>query len=318
MDRRCFLSILFAGMAGGGVQAQSPHYKIGTVNFNALRPAVMQIFFNALQKYGYIQGQNLSVDSRFGEPEELPSLAAALVRTDVQLISCGASAPLRAVIGATRAIPVVAIDLETDPVASGFAASLARPGGNMTGFFLDLAEFSAKRLELLKPTLPRIQRVVALWDPVLDKGPVTSLERAANTLGLKLLLRQVANQHDLSQAFTASAKFKAGAVLVMQSPRLDLLRPEILRLAKDGRVPVAALFGDFAVDGALLSYGPDVDDMTAQTADYIDKVLRGTKPGELPIQRPTRFDLVINVRTAKQLGITIPPTVLARADTVIH
>jgi putative ABC transport system substrate-binding protein len=220
--------------------------------------------------------------------------------------------------GATRTIPVVAIDLETDPVASGFAASLARPGGNMSGFFLDLAEFSAKRLELLKETLPQIKRVVALWDPVLDRAPVTSLERAADTLGLKLLLIQVENQGDLVHAFSASANFKAGAVLVMQSPRLDILRPEILRLATDRRVPVAALFGDFAADGALMSYGPNVDDMTAQTADYIDKVLRGAKPGELPIQRPTRFDLVFNLRTAKRLGISVPPSILTRADTLIQ
>jgi len=319
MDRRSFLAMLGTGIVAGRAHAGTgTSYKIGTVNFRALRPAVMEIFFAALHKYGYIQGQNLAIDSRFGEPNELPALAAALVRTDVQLISCGASAPLRAVMGATRTIPVVAIDLETDPVASGFAASLARPSGNMTGFFLDLAEFSAKRLELLKETLPKLRRVVALWDPVLDRAPVTSLERAANTLGLKLLLRPVENQGELEAAFSVSMNFRAAAVVVMQSPRLDILRPEILRLAVERHLPVTALFADFTADGGLLSYGPSVDDMTAQTADYIDKILRGAKPGDLPIQRPTRFDFVFNLRTAKRLGISVPPSVLARADTVIQ
>ena len=160
--------------------------------------------------------------------------------------------------------------------------------------------------------------MVALWDPVLDRAPVTSLERAAETLGLKLFLRPVADQRDLAEAFNIAANIKAGAVLVMQSPRLDILRPEILRFAAAQRIPVAALFADFAAHGGLLSYGPDVDDMTAQTADYIAKVLKGAKPGELPIQRPTRFDLVLNLTTAKRLSINVPRSVLTRADTVIQ
>jgi putative ABC transport system substrate-binding protein len=319
MYRRKFLLMLGASVMATPSQGEPARArKVGVLNFRSLRPAVVKVFRDALRKRGYVEGQNLIMEYRFGSTDELKSMAAELVRSDVDLISCGASAPLRAVMAATRDIPVVAVDLETDPVASGYAVNLARPGGNMTGFFLDLPEFSAKRLELLKETIPQVRRVVALWDPVLDRAPVTSLEAAADALGLRLLLKAVDTEVALTEAFEASSEVKAGAVIVMQSPRLDLLRPKILELAEERRMPVFALFADFAAEGGLLSYGPNVDDMTAQTVDYIDRVLKGAKPGELPIQRPTRFDLVLNLRTARRLGLTVPRSVQTRADTVIQ
>jgi putative tryptophan/tyrosine transport system substrate-binding protein len=319
MYRRKFLLMLGVGVTAIPSKAEPTRTrKLGALNFRSLRPAVIQVLRDALHERGYVEGKNLVIDYRFGAPDELQTLAAELVRTDVELISCGASAPLRAVMAATRDIPVVAIDLETDPVASGYAVNLARPGGNMTGFFLDLPEFSAKRLELLKEAIPQVRRVVALWDPVLDRAPVTSLEAAADALGLRLLLKAVENEVSLLDAFKASSEVKAGAVIVMQSPRLDLLRSKILDLAEERRIPVFALFADFAADGGLLSYGPNVDDMTAQTVDYIDRIFKGAKPGELPIQRPTRFDLVLNLRTARRLGLTVPTSVQTRADVVIQ
>ena len=278
----------------------------------------MQIMTVSLGERGYVEGENLSIEFRFGNPEELPALAADLVRLDLELLFCGSSGPLRALMTQTRTIPIVAVDLETDPVAAGFAATLARPGGNLTGFFLDLPEFSAKRLELLKETVPGIRRVVALWDPALDKAPVTSLERAATALSLRVLLQPVDDGAGLMDAFKAASQAKAGAVMVMQSPRLDALKAEILELGARYRIPVAALFGNYAADGALLTYGPDVDEMTSRMADYIDRILKGSRPGDLPIQRPDRFQLALNTRTAKRLGITIPRSMLARADTVIQ
>jgi putative ABC transport system substrate-binding protein len=319
MNRRGFLLILGTALVDAPAEAQNPTmYRIGGLALRASRPVTTQIWLDALARRGYAQGRNLSVEFRFGEPEELPELAAQLVKLDLRLITCASSASLQALMAVTRDVPIIALDLETDPIASGFAASLARPAGNMTGFFLDLPEFSAKRLELLKETLPRVRRVVVLWDPALDIAPVTSLERAAIDLKLPLLLKAIKDEATLIEAFQASSDVKAGAVMVMQSPRLDLLRPKILQLAADRRLPVAALFADFAADGGLLSYGPNVDDMLAQTSDYVDKILKGGKPGELPIQRPTRFDLVLSMRTAKRLGIKIPTSVSTRADVIIE
>jgi putative ABC transport system substrate-binding protein len=250
MNRRAFLLVLGTIIVDGTAKAQDTiRYRIGVLALRQ-RPVLIQIWLDALAKRGYVQGQNLSVELRFGEPEELPSLAAQLVKLDLRLLACGSSAPLRALMGVTRNIPIVAIDLETDPIASGFAESLARPARNMTGFFLDLPEFSAKRLELLKETLPRVRRVVVLWDPALDRAPVTSLERAATNLKLPLLLKAVKDEATLFEAFQDSTEAKPGAVMVMQSPRLDLLRPRILQLAAERRLPVAALLPIMPPKGA--------------------------------------------------------------------
>jgi len=319
LDRRAFLSLLGAGLVVGEVRAEKgKSHRVGALNFRSMRPVIMQTVTVALRERGYVEGENLSAEFRFGDPEEFRALAAELVRLDPDLLLCGSSGPLRALMAETRSIPVVAVDLETDPIAAGFAATLARPGSNLTGLFLDLPEFSAKRLELLKEILPGTRRVLALWDPALDRAPVASLERAAAALSLGLLLQPVDDGTALIDAFKAASQAKAGAVMVMQSPRLDALSGEILELGAQHRIPVAALFGHYAAEGALLTYGPDVDAMTSRIGDYVDRILKGSKAGDLPIQRPDRFQLILNTRTAKRLGITIPQSVLVRADIVIQ
>jgi len=220
--------------------------------------------------------------------------------------------------GVTRTLPVVALDLETDPVASGFAANLARPGGNLTGFFLDLPGFSGKQLEILKETLPVLSQVVILWDPSMERAPLAGLESASRALGLRFFVREVADQSMLGSIFHDALAKKAGAVLVMQSPTLVGHRRQILKLAADFRLPVMGMFRNFTVEGALLSYGPNIDEMYRRTTVYVDKILKGAKPGDLPIQRPEKFDFVVNTRTASELSLTIPVSVLAQADEVIR
>ena len=319
MDRRDFLGAMGGIAFLRNVRADPAKvHRIGSLNFPSLRPAIKKMLLGAFSERGYVEGQNLHIEYRFGEPEQLPGMAAQLVSSGLELITCGSSGPVRALMTATRTVPVVAVDLETDPIAMGFAASLARPGGNLTGTFLDLPDFSAKRLEILKETMPMIKRVAALWDPALDRSPVTALERAAGALGLQLILAPVRSKIDLSSAFKNALRMKASAVMVMQSPRLDAIRTEILRLGSQAGMPIFALFGFYTAEGALLSYGPNVDEMTVRLAQYVDKILNGAKPSDLPIQTPERFDLVLNMRTAKQLGIAIPSSLPARADNVIH
>jgi putative ABC transport system substrate-binding protein len=270
-----------------------------------------------MRKLGYVHGQSAVIAIKYGTPEELPNLVAGLILDNMHVIACGSSACVRAAISATRTVPLVGVDLETDPIASGFAASLARPGGNLTGFFLDLPAFSAKRLEVLKETLPSLSRVLVLWDSSLDPAPLTGLESGAKALRLRLVIREVENESALAEAFEAGVNDKVGAVLVMQSPRLDGSRATILKLGASKRLPIAALFGNFVMEGGLLSYGPNAEELTRRTAEYIDKIIKGASPGDLPIQRPDKFDFVLNMRTARQLNLKIPESVLTRADHVI-
>ncbi|HTS51815.1 MAG TPA: ABC transporter substrate-binding protein [Burkholderiales bacterium] len=319
-DRRTFLSLLALGLLLSVRQGKAQPGKVFRIGmFNQPGPRIYEeLILAGLQKLGYVEGQNLLLERSYGTPQELPALASNLVRLNVDLIACGGSAAVRALMGATRKIPVVAVDLETDPVAQGFASSLAHPGGNLTGFFLDLPEFSAKRLEILKETLPTVTRVVALWDPAMDRGPVNAVRSAAQALNLRLFVIEVPDGSTLEAAFKEAIGRKAGAVLNMHSPGLDAYKAQILELAAQYRLPLMALFANFAADGAVLSYGPNIEDLTSRMAVYIDKILKGTRPGDLPIERPAKFDFVVNLQTAKILGLKVPQSILARADEVIR
>ena len=245
-------------------------------------------------------------------------MADELVRMNIEVIYAGGSSGVRAAFNATREIPIVAVDLETDPIASRMVASLARPGGNLTGFFLDLPEFSAKRLEILKEALPTVSRVVVLWDSSLDPAPLSRMDSAARTLKLGLIRSEVRTVADIENAFRTAADRKAQAVMVMQSPTLDGYKDQILQFGEKYRLPVFAVFANFAAEGAVLSYGPNVNEMVARSAAYVDRILRGAKPGDLPIQRPVKFDLLVNLKAAKALGLSITHSVLVRADEVVH
>lgn len=319
-DRRSFLSFLALGLLFPARQTgaqQDKVFRVGHLNHRI--PKVYEdLLLASMQKLGYEEGKNLLMTRAFGTSQELPSLALELVRANVDVIMCFGSATVRAAMGATRKIPVVAVDFETDPVARGFASSLAHPGGNLTGIFLDLPEFSAKRLEILKEALPSVTRVAALSDPALDRGPVDSVRNAAQALNLRVIVIDVPDGSMLEVAFKGAIEQNAAAIIMMHSPGLDAYKPQILELAAKYRLPLMVLFANFVVDGALLSYGPNVEDLTARVCVYADKVLKGTKPGDLPIERPTKFDFFVNARTAKRLGLSIPQSILARADEVIR
>jgi len=272
----------------------------------------------AMRELGYIDGENVQLEIRSGTPEELPALARELLRLNIDVIVCVSSPAVKAAVELTQAIPIVALDLETDPIASGVASSLARPGHNLTGLFLDLPEFSGKQLEILRETLPALSHVVVLWDHSMDRAPLAGIENAARALRLRLYVREVDDESMLPAIIADAAAKKAGALIIMQSPRLIGAREEILQLASEVRLPVMGMFVNYAQAGALLSYGPNIQALCRRPSEYVDRILKGAKPGDLPIQRPQVFDFVVNMRTAKALRLTVPQSVLTRADEVIQ
>jgi len=274
-----------------------------------------------LRELGYVEGQNIALEVRWAEGryERLPALVAELVRLKVDVLVVGTTPGALAAKSATRTIPIVMYAVG-DPVGSGLVASLARPGGNLTGLSLFNREISGKRLELLKESLPSISRVAVLTNP---GNPIHAVfwketQAAAQTLGLQVQSIKVRGPEDFDDAFTAAARGRAEALLVFDDSLTLGYRTRLVALAAKRRLPAMYGLREFPDAGGLVSYGPSNLDMYRRTATYVDKILKGTKPADLPVEQPTKFELVINFKTAKTLGLTIPPSVLARADEIIQ
>ncbi len=278
-------------------------------------------FAQGLRELGYVEGQNLVIEFRTaqGNIERLPDLAAELVRLPVDvLVASGPEAALRAARHATSTMPIVMIAVNYDPMARGYIDGLARPGGNTTGvFFMQLA-LTGKRLELLKETLPQLTRVSALWDVhTADQWRVA--EAAVQSMGLQL--QSVELRHppsDFTGAIGVAIRERAEALLVLSSPIMAQKRAEIAALALTHRLPAMYQAREWVTAGGLMSYGPSYPAMYRRAADYVDRILKGTKPADLPIEQPTKIELVINLKTANTLGLTIPPSLLFQADEVIR
>jgi putative ABC transport system substrate-binding protein len=236
----------------------------------------------------------------------------------VDVIFARGAGALSAAKQATRRIPTVAVDLESDPVAMGFVRNLAQPGGNITGVFLDGPELSGKQLELLKETIRPISRVAILGDPVLNAPQFQATEVAARALAIQSQRLDVRASKDIDTGLEAASRWRASAVLLLSSPLVFAHRTEISALAVKRRLPVVSMFVEFAEAGGLMAYGPSLRETFRRCGAYAGRILQGAKPGELPVERPEKFELVINLKTAKALGLTIPPSLLQRADQVIE
>jgi putative ABC transport system substrate-binding protein len=272
-----------------------------------------------LDALGYVDGQNISVEYRYAEdkPERLPGLAAELVRLkpDVLFPLGGDVTPF--VSKATQTIPIVFV-MSADPVQLGLVASHARPGGNATGFTFLQDELASKRLELLKEVAPRISRVAFLWNPDHPDNELQAAQRAASALGVHLQPIEMRGPGDLEGALLAVTQASADALYVVSSRQMVSGLPRIVEFATTSKVPLAGGWGAWAQAGGLLSYGPNVAEVVRNAATYVDKIFKGAKPGDLPVQQPTRFELLINQRTAKALGLAVPESFLLRADKVIE
>jgi putative ABC transport system substrate-binding protein len=250
--------------------------------------------------------------------DELPSLAATLVAASVQAI-CAVSPPgVQAARGATGTIPIIVVDLESDPVANGWAASLARPGGNLTGVFLDLPDFTAKCVQLLREAVPGMGKLALLWHPASGSLQLAAARKAAASIGLAIQVFEVSSVAEFEPAFRAMAAGGASGLLMLSAPLFSGNPKELVDLVRAHRLPAMNQFPDFAEKGGLLAYGPDVQSMFRQVGAMTRRILQGAAAGGLPIERPVRFRLVVNLKAAAALGATLPPTLLARADEVIE
>jgi len=280
-----------------------------------------EAFQQGLRELGYVEGKNILIEWRYaeGKPDRLPALAAELVRLKVDIIVSAGAAVTRAAKEATTTIPIVMTN-EADPVGTGVVASLARPGGNITGLSTLSPELSGKQLELLKEVVPRLSSMAVLGTSTNPGYAQTlkEIELAAGALKVKLQYLDVLDPKDVDAAFRAAIKGRAGALLVLPSSVLISQRTQIVDLALKNRLPAIYNRRDYVEDGGLMTYSTSLTDLDRRAATFVDKILKGTKPADIPVEQPIKFEFIVNLKTAKQIGLTIPPNVLVRADKVIR
>ena len=316
------VALLIAPLAPGA-QQPTKVFRIGLLYGSSPLPGTAEAFRQGLRDLGYVEGQNLIIEQRWAErsEERLRELAVELVQLQVDvLVAQGGLYTLRAAKDATRTIPIVMVGA-SDPVGQGFVASLAHPGGNITGTSSLQSDVDEKRLEFLKETVPHALRIAVLVNPtlaVIQQRRVDNLVVASRSLGVELQVMEVRRADEFEAAFVAMQTAGAGALLVMTDPLLfDRHVGDITALAQQHRVPAIYPWRWFPEAGGLMSYAPNLPEMSRRAAYYVDRILTGTKPADLPVEQPTKFELVINLKTAKALGLTIPPSLLMLADEVL-
>ena len=318
------VAVLVAPLAGEAQQAPGLP-RIGFLMPGSLSdprfPRFLHAFRQGLRELGYVEGQNVSIELRWAEGQyhRLPGLAAELVRLKVNVIVAGGAPAIQAAKRATETIPIVMVNV-SDPVASGFVASLARPGGNITGLSMMTPELVGKQLEMLKEIVPKVARVAVLWNPA-NPGNAPQVRHApdvARALGVRLQPLEARNASEIDHAFAAITTERAGAVIVLTDTILIDHRTRIADHAARRRLPTVSGLLEHAEAGGLLAYGPSLSDPFRRAAAYVDKILKGAKPADLPVEQPVTFELVINLKAAKALGLTIPQAMLQRADRVLQ
>jgi putative tryptophan/tyrosine transport system substrate-binding protein len=324
MDRRTFIgsAALFLSVTSLAGQAQPARLRrIGFLgNGNPTTMAAQQEAFDrGLREQGWIEGRTITIDYRWadGNPDRLPAFVAALLQAKVEVIVLSGTPAIRAAQRATSTIPIVFVVL-ADPVTSGLVPSLARPGGNMTGLASQYEELIAKQLQLLKEALPNISRVALLHHSDIPPAVLAAARTTARSLNLSERALNVAGSAGFENAFKMARSERMDAIHVLPSPYLAARRKRLIDLAAEYQLPAFYELKDYVEDGGLISYGPSITDMFGRSASFVDRILKGAKPGDLAIERPSRFELAINARTAAALGLTLPPSLLQRADEVIR
>jgi putative ABC transport system substrate-binding protein len=308
--------------SAGAQQTKIPRIGLLVASTAAVQKPRLEAFRQGLSELGMIEGKNIYLEYRYadGKPERLPELAAELLRLQIDVIlAVGGTPPAQAAKNATKSTPIVMANV-ADAVGDGLVASLSRPGGNITGLSTFAPELSGKRLELLKDILPGISRVALLANRDFQGygAQMKEVEAAAQALGLRIQPVEVRDGNDLEKAFASITSSRAGAIMTLSDPVTFSLLKRIIELAIKNRVPSIHLQEEYANAGGLVSYGPSYTSLFHRAATYVDKILKGAKPGDLPVEQPIKFELIFNLKTAKQIGLTIPPNVLARADRVVR
>ena len=323
MHRRSFLAAVAAlGLSGNATAQRAKMARVGLMLAPPIPNPLMQAFQQAMRELGYVEGKNLLLDARSaeGRSERFPAMAADLVRLDPDVIVAGGGVPsVRAAMKATSTIPIV-FPSSNDPVGEGLVKSLTRPGGNVTGHSNLGFEISAKRVQLLKEMLPRLRRVALFQDPTMRTGidQVGAARRAADSLGIELLPLDPKGPEEYAEAFAAAKQRGAEALIVLPSSSFSAHRRRLIELAAEHKLPTVWEHRLFTDAGGVVSYGPDFTDLYRGAARYVDKILKGAKPTDLPVEQVTKLELVINLKAAKAQGIGIPGTLLVRADRVIQ
>ncbi|HEV8456700.1 MAG TPA: ABC transporter substrate-binding protein [Methylomirabilota bacterium] len=326
MERRTFMAMLTGGLVAAPLAAEAQQagkvYRVGVLLHDGAPPGLLEVFREGLHELGYVEGENITIELRnaAGTNERLSALADELVRLKVDVILAVNTPAAQAAKKATPAIPIVMTRIG-DPVKSGLVRSLARPGGNVTGLSVNTPELGPKRIQLLREIVPGISRVGVLFNADNPSSTVhtAELERASSQLGLQILRLPVRNRpSDLAGAFQAASRARAEALAVVDDTAVTKHRGQILTLAANHSLPVVSIYKDFAEAGGLIAYGPNLPALYRRSAHYVDRILKGAKPSDLPIEEPTQFDLVVNLKAAKALGLTIPQSILLRADEVIR
>jgi len=324
VDRREFISALtvslLAAPAAGEAQPAARVPRIAVFGLTPANATLAEAFKQGLGDSGYTEGRNVVIESRDadGRPERLPQLAADLVRLEVDVLFARGAGALSAAKQATSRIPTVAVDLESDPVAMGFVRNLAQPGGNITGVFLDLPELSGKQLQFLKDVIRPLSRVAILGDPMLNAPQFQATEAAARALAMRPQRLEVRESKEIDTALEAANRGQANAVILLSSPLVFYHRTELGALAAKRRLPSVSMFVEFAEAGGLMSYGPSLREAFRRAGGFVARILQGARPADMPVERPTQFELVINRKTAKALGLTLPSSLVNRADRVIE
>lgn len=305
-------------------RAQAPPKtpRVGVIGERSTADPFIAAFRQGLQELGYTEGQNIVIEYRYahGALDQISRFAADLVRLDVDVLMVGGTVAAQSAKALTTTVPIV-FALAGDPVASGLVASLARPGGNATGMSNLVPELSAKQLELLKAAAPQVSRVTVLYNPQnpVHTGPTLDGTReAARALAVELQLLEIRQRHELAGAFSALTAWRANAVLALSDPVLGNELTQLSQLAARNRLPAVYSRREFAEAGGLLAYGPRFTDNYRRAAGYVDRILKGAKPGDLPVERPATFEFVINLKTVRTLGLTIAPSLLGRADQILQ
>ena len=300
-------------------QPQARTYRVGVLLFSSpTADPNMPVLREALRARGYVEGRNLTLEYRYaeGKPERLKALADELAQLRPDLIYAFGGDVVPFAKQATQTIPIVGM-MSLDPVRAGIVPSLAHPGGNLTGFTFLLSELAGKRLEFLRELMPRLSRVAIVWNPDHPDPDFKDTQTAASGFGIRLQSIEVRKLNDLDGALAMAAGDRAEALIVVTSHLMNLRQSQLLDFAAKNRIPIATGWGAWAQSGALLSYGPNIDEIVRQSASHVDKILRGAKPADLPIEQPTRFELVLNLRTARTLNLTVPQSLISRTDRVI-
>jgi len=316
------LSLALAPLVGEAQQAgKMPRIGVLAGSLLSTNPARIKAFREGLGELGYVEGKSIVIEWRFLEDkgDRLPALAVELTRLKVDVLVAFGPASTQAAKEATNTIPIVMAQVN-DPIGAGFVASLARPGGNITGLSVMAPELSGKKLELLKEIVPKLSRVAVFGTSTLpgNAQSVKETELAAKTLGLQLQYLGVEDPKDLDTAFRNAVSWRAHAMIFLQSRVFGSRRKALVELAVKNRLPAIYPQREYVEAGGLMSYGPSFNDLFRRAATYVDKILKGAKPADLPVEQPTKFELVVNLKTAKALGLTIPPSVLLQADRVIE